>query len=62
MQAELIKNSSTTQYDFEIVELRQNFVNEYCMSKGWDKQNLDFEQILEIRSHIHWKNPYMLKG
>ncbi|TXG83600.1 MAG: hypothetical protein E6R13_03755 [Spirochaetes bacterium] len=60
MQAELIKNTKVS--DFEIIELRENFVWDYCQDKGWDRANLSFEQILEIRAHKEWKNPLMQRS
>ena len=60
MQAELIKNEKIS--DMEMIHLRGIFVNEYCNNKSWDKLNLSFEQILEIRSHVQWKNPALLRS
>ena len=39
----------------EIVKLRDKFVTEYCELKGFDKNNLTFEQVLEIRKQKGWK-------
>ena len=36
---------------------RDAFINEYCKKKGWKKEELDFDQILEIRKQEGWKNP-----
>ena len=60
MQTELIKNEKIS--DFDIVQLREVFVKNYCNSKNWDKSNLSFEQILEIRSHVEWKTPGMVRS
>lgn len=60
MQAELIKDVKLSDHD--VIELRENFVSMYCGEKGWDKSNLDFEQIMEIRSHAQWKNPGLILG
>jgi len=60
MQAELIKDVKLSVND--VIELRENFVSMYCNEKGWDKSNLDFEQVLEIRSHSQWKNPGLILG
>lgn len=60
MQSELIKNEYLSEQD--VISLRESFVRTYCETKGWDKNNLDFEQVLEIRSHNEWKAPGMLKG
>jgi len=60
MQSELIKNEYLSEQD--VITLRESFVRNYCEQKNWDKNNLDFEQVLEIRSHNEWKAPGMLKG
>jgi hypothetical protein len=60
MQAELIKNEKVS--DRDMVQFRENFVKHYCISKNWDKCNLSFEQILEIRSHHEWKTPGMVRS
>lgn len=60
MQAELIKDTKISEMD--LIELREKFVSKYCESKGWDKTNLDFEQVMEIRSHSQWKNPGLILG
>lgn len=60
MQTELIKDVKLS--DIDIITLRENFVTHYCQSRGWDKTNLDFEQIMEIRSHSQWKNPGLILG
>lgn len=46
----------------EVIKLREQFVSIYCNDRGWDKSNLEFEQVLEIRSNTTWKNPYMLRS
>lgn len=48
--------------DHDILILRDSFVRNYCEQKGWDKNNLNFEQILEIRSHNEWKIPGMVNS
>jgi diaminopimelate epimerase len=55
-------NSSQNEYLMvdETTQMRDQFVNEYCNEKGWDKANLSFEQITEIRSHTQWKNPHLI--
>lgn len=57
---ELIKNDALT--ESEIIQLREAFVAKYCANKGWDKENLSFEEILEIRGHSEWKAPGMMKS
>lgn len=44
------------------IELRELFVNEYCKLKNWNKSELTFEQITEIRAHKEWSCPGMLKS
>jgi len=58
--AELIKNETLS--EIESIQLRDIFVNRYCNNKGWDKCNLSFEQVLEIRTHREWKNPGLMKS
>lgn len=61
MQLELSQTKSFLSEE-EIIKLRDKFVSLYCENKGWDKSNLEFEQVYEIRSHSQWKNPYMING
>jgi len=61
MQLELI-NDQQPNLVSELIQLREQFVIEYCTKKNWDKSNLNFEQISEIRSHNVWKNPLMLQS
>lgn len=56
--AELIKNETLS--EVQILELREHFVNTYCSQLGWDKYNLSFEQVMQIREHKQWKTPGML--
>lgn len=60
MQAELIKDEKIS--EFHMIQLRENFVKKYCTTKSWDISNLSFEQISEIRSHLEWKNPMLLRS
>jgi len=46
---------SDEQFDF--LQARGRVVAAYCEEKGWDKNNLTIQQILEIRSQEAWKNP-----
>lgn len=58
---ELIDNSKKVNIsESEIIQLRDNFTNEYVNEKGWDKNNLTFEQVMEIRSNVKWKNPHLM--
>lgn len=58
---ELIDNRKNVNIsESEIIQLRDNFTNEYINEKGWDQNNLTFEQIMEIRSNVKWKNPHLM--
>lgn len=46
----------------DIVMLRESFVTQYCATKGWDKDKLTTEQIMEIRSMKEWQTPGLIKG
>jgi hypothetical protein len=37
------------------LKTRDNFVNEYCKQKNWDRDTLTIEQIMEIRAQEGWK-------
>lgn len=58
--AELIRNEVLSESD--TVQLREIFVSKYCKFKGWDRENLSFEQVLEIRTHSEWKNPGIMNS
>jgi hypothetical protein len=58
--AELIKNEVLSESDS--VQLREVFVAKYCAYKGWDRYNLSFEQVFEIRTHNEWKSPGLMKS
>lgn len=60
MQAELIKNETIS--DVDAIQLREIFVSQYCQYKNWDRDNLTFEQSLEIRSHKEWSSPGMVNS
>lgn len=58
---ELIDNRKNVNIsESEIIQLRDNFTNEYINEKGWDQNNLTFEQVMEIRSNVKWKNPHLM--
>ena len=60
---EMIKNSTNEVLSTEeTINLRENFVRDYCGKKGWDKLDLTVEQVAEIRSHTQWKNPGLIRG
>lgn len=41
----------------EIFKKRDDFVQKYCLEKGWKFSELTLDQILEIRKQEGWKNP-----
>lgn len=41
----------------KIMEARMKFSNQYASDKGWDVNDLTFEQIKEIRDQDDWKTP-----
>lgn len=41
----------------EILVARANFARQYCENKGWDLNDLELWQILEIRDQEYWKDP-----
>lgn len=59
MQQVLIKNE-TQLSELDNIKFRESFVTQYCAEKGWDKTDLSFEQIIEIRTHNQWKTPGLL--
>lgn len=60
MEEKLIKNEALS--DKDISMLKENFLIEYCKKKGWDKNNLSVEQLLEISNKKEYKTPGMLKS
>lgn len=50
----IIEETYTTQ---ETLQLREQFITEYCISKGWNQFNLTNNQLVEIRNQDNWKNP-----
>lgn len=54
-QSVVVHNPSPTTTN--ILTARQSFVTTYCQEKGWDINNLEMSQLLEIRSQPGWKNP-----
>jgi hypothetical protein len=42
---------------YKELKARETFMLNYCKKKGWDFNNLNFKQIMEIRSKEGWKNP-----
>lgn len=56
-----MKNIIDEKYEsLTILAMREQFVNEYCLLKGWDRFDLTHEQIKIIRGQEAWKKPLML--
>ena len=36
---------------------RDLFIDKYCKERGWHKEDLSFEQIIEVRNQAGWINP-----
>ena len=41
----------------ELFMRRVLFFEEYCNDKGWDKNNLEIKQIMDIREQDGWIDP-----
>jgi hypothetical protein len=61
IEGDLIKSSNNPQGD-DLKLLREKFINEYSKKKGWDKNNLSPNQLLEIIEQKEYKNPGLLLG
>lgn len=48
---------NVTAREEQLLRGRDAFVNQYCTEKGWDRNNLVIQQILEIRQQPGWKCP-----
>jgi hypothetical protein len=42
--------------------LREQFIDKYSKQKGWDKNKLSSNQMLEIVTHKEYKNPGLVLG
>jgi hypothetical protein len=58
---ELIKSGSNLSKS-ELENLREQFITSYSTNKGWDKNSLTTEQLLEIVSNSDYKNPGLLRS
>jgi hypothetical protein len=56
----LIKKTALS--DEEMVLLREKFIVEYSKQKGWNYKELSTTQMLEIASHVQYKQPGLLLG
>lgn len=61
MNDNLIKSTSNLSKD-DMNILREKFITEYTRKKGWDKNNLSPNQLLEIVEQKGYKNPGMIKS
>lgn len=55
---DLIKNEVLSEKEIEL--LREKFKVKYAKNKGWDPNNLNPEQIIEITQQEGWKSPGLL--
>lgn len=46
----------------DITILREKFISEYTRKKGWDKNNLTPNQLLEIIEQKGYSNPGLIKS
>ncbi len=58
-EGDLIKSTNSPTGE-ELKLLREKFINEYARKKGWDKNNLLPNQLLEIVEQREYKNPGLL--
>jgi len=57
---DLIKDSAISDNDLD--ELREMFKREYAKKKGWNPDNLTYEQLNEIMSDKSWQNNFLIKS
>jgi hypothetical protein len=55
----LIKDTSKISKEDENI-LREKFVSDYTIRKGWDKENLSPTQMLELVQQNEYKNPGLI--
>jgi hypothetical protein len=58
-EGDLIKSTNNPTND-DLKLLREKFISEYTKKKGWDKNNLSPNQLLEIIEQKEYKNPGLL--
>ena len=61
MNEKLIKSTNNLSKD-DMTMLREKFITEYARKKGWDKNRLTTEQLLEIVQNNGYKNPGIIKS
>jgi hypothetical protein len=57
----LIKNTNNLTKD-DLTMLRERFISDYSRKKGWDKNQLTPEQLLEIVQQKAYANPGIIKS
>ena len=57
---DLIKDSAISDNDLD--DLREIFKKEYAKRKGWNPDNLTYEQLNEIMSDKSWQNNFLIKS
>ena len=57
----LIKSTNNLSTD-DVNMLREKFISEYARKKGWDKNQLTPEQLLEIVQQKGYSNPGLIKS
>ena len=56
--SEIIKDSALS--ESEIFALRDKFKVQYARDKGWDPNNLNESQLMEIHADKRWQSPGLL--
>jgi hypothetical protein len=57
----LIKSTNNLTKD-DLSMLREKFISEYARKKGWDKNQLTPDQLLEIVQQKGYSNPGIIKS
>lgn len=55
----MIKGGQSKETD-NLNSLRETFLSKYCLSRGWDINNLTPEQLNEIKNQKGYINPGMI--
>ena len=61
MNENLIKSTQNISKD-DLTILREKFISEYSKKKGWDKNSLTPNQLLEIVQSKGYSNPGIIKS
>ena len=62
MNNENLIKSTNNLSNKDMTSLREKFIHEYARKKGWDKNNLTPNQLLEIVEQKAYKNPGIIKS